>query len=216
MPRLVKLNSLMGRCFCLLAAIGLSSCASNPLNFGQDSRNKMIVSVRDQKMLLVRDGEPVKTYRISTSKFGIGDRPGSNCTPLGRMQVAKKIGDQAPIGSVFKSRRPTGEVLPPNAPGRDPIVTRILWLKGKEAHNRNAFRRTIYIHGTPEERRLGTPASYGCIRMASRDIADLYDRVGPGADVYVIRGSIQEIKPVQTTVSFSKGATRSRWRNSQT
>ena len=80
-------------------------------------------------MLLVRDGKPVKTYKVSTSKFGIGDRPGSNCTPLGTMQVAKKIGGSAQAGTVFKSRRPTGEVLKPNAPGRDPIVSRILWLK---------------------------------------------------------------------------------------
>jgi hypothetical protein len=154
----------------------------------------MIVSVRDQKMLLVRDGTPVKAYKISTSKFGVGDRPGSNCTPLGRLQVAKKIGDNAPIGSVFKTRRRTGEVLPPNAPGRDPVVTRIMWLTGTESRNQNAFRRTIYIHGTPEERRLGTPASYGCIRMASKDVADLYNRIGTGADVFVIRGSIQSDK----------------------
>lgn len=173
----------------LAAALVLSSCGSTP--FGKDNRNKMIVSVRDQKMLLVRDGKPVKTYRISTSKFGVGDRPGSNCTPLGRLKVAKKIGANAPIGAVFKNRRPTGEVLKPNAPGRDPVVTRILWLTGTESRNRNTFARTIYIHGTPEERRLGSPASYGCIRMGSRDVADLFNRIGHGADVFVIRGSIQ-------------------------
>lgn len=175
----------------LLAAFGLVGCGSSSSPFGSDTRNKMIVSVRDQKMLLVRDGNPVKSYKISTSKFGIGDRPGSNCTPLGRLQVAKKIGANAPMGGVFKSRRPTGEVLRPNAPGRDPIVTRILWLTGTESRNQNAFRRTIYIHGTPEERRLGSPASYGCIRMGSHDVADLYNRIGTGADVFVIRGSIQ-------------------------
>ncbi len=142
-------------------------------------------------MLLVRDGKPVKSYKISTSKFGIGDRPGSNCTPLGRLKVAKKIGDRAPSGAVFKSRRRTGEVLRPDAPGRDPIVTRIMWLAGMERHNQNTFRRTIYIHGTPEERRLGSPASYGCIRMGSKDVIDLYNRVGTGADVFVVRGSIQ-------------------------
>jgi lipoprotein-anchoring transpeptidase ErfK/SrfK len=162
----------------------------------------MIVSVHDQKMLLVRDGTPVKTYKISTSKFGVGDRPGSNCTPLGRLQVAKKIGGNAPIGSVFKSRRPTGEVLKPNAPGRDPVVTRILWLTGTESRNKNTFRRTIYIHGTPEEKRLGQPASYGCIRMASRDVADLYKRIGHGADVFVIRGSIQASTPNQASASL--------------
>ncbi len=155
-----------------------------------DRRNKMIVSVRDQKMLLVRDGEPVKAYKISTSKFGLGDQPGSNRTPLGRMKIAKKIGSGSPAGAVFKSRRPTGEVLKPNAPGRDPIVSRILWLAGTDSNNRNAFRRFIYIHGTPEVYKLGHPASYGCIRMGCRDVVDLYNRVGQGADVYVVRGSL--------------------------
>jgi lipoprotein-anchoring transpeptidase ErfK/SrfK len=186
----------------LLAAVGLCGCGSDSLSFSGDNRNKMIVSVRDQKMLLVHDGTPIKSYKISTSKFGIGDRPGSNCTPLGRLQVAKKIGDNAAIGSVFKSRRPTGEVIKPNSPGRDPVVTRILWLTGTESRNQNTFRRTIYIHGTPEERRLGSPASYGCIRMGSRDVADLYGLIGTGADVYVIRGSIQTKSENPASVSL--------------
>lgn len=194
----------------LLAAVGLTGCGSNSMSLGRDTHNKMIVSVRDQTMLLVRDGTPVKAYKISTSKFGIGDRPGSNCTPLGRLQVAKKIGDNAPIGGVFKSRRPTGEVLKPNAPGRDPVVTRILWLTGTESRNQNAFRRTIYIHGTPEERRLGSPASYGCIRMGSKDVADLYKRIGTGADVFVIRGSIQSGGSGEASASVAKGHVRSR------
>ncbi len=155
-----------------------------------DNRNKMIVSVRDQKMLLVCDGKPVKAYKISTSKFGIGDQPGSNRTPIGKMKVARKIGCGQPAGAVFKSRRPTGEVIKPNAPGRDPIVSRILWLTGTDSNNRNTYRRYIYIHGTPEVNRLGTPASYGCIRMGTKDVVDLYDRVGTGADVYVTRGSL--------------------------
>jgi lipoprotein-anchoring transpeptidase ErfK/SrfK len=188
----------------LVAALGLSSCGTSSLGHGKDTRNKMIVSVRDQKMLLVRDGTPVKSYPISTSKFGIGDRPNSNHTPLGHLQVAKKIGDRAPIGSVFKSRRRTGEVLAPNAAGRDPIVTRILWLTGAEARNQNTFRRTIYIHGTPEERRLGSPASYGCIRMGSKDVADLYNRVGTGADVFIIRGSIRANQTYTGTASAGK------------
>src|SRR5690606_32987449 len=129
----------------LFIALNFRSCTPQP-----DDRSKMIVSVRDQKMLLMRDNQPVKTYKISTSKFGLGDTPRSNCTPLGRMKVAKKIGCGQPCGAIFKSRRPTGEVLKPNAPGRDPIVSRILWLKGTQGHNRNAFNRYIYIHGTPE------------------------------------------------------------------
>ena len=169
-----------------LVALGLSSCGTSR----KDTRNTVIVSVKDQKMLVVRDGVPVKSYKVSTSKFGLGDTPGSNRTPLGRMEVAQKIGCNARPGTVFKSRRPTGEVLKPNAPGRDPIVSRILWLSGTESNNRNAFRRYIYIHGTPEERRLGTPASYGCIRMGTRDVVDLYDRIGTGAKVFVIPGSL--------------------------
>lgn len=169
-----------------LILVGATSCGLA----GKDDRNKMVISVRDQRMLLVRDGKPVKSYKVSTSKFGVGDRPRSNCTPLGRLEVVRKIGDGQRPGTVFKARRPTGEVLKPNAPGRDPIVSRILWLKGTQSQNRNAFRRFIYIHGTPEEWRLGAPASYGCIRMASRDVIDLYNRVGHGADVFVIRGSL--------------------------
>lgn len=167
-----------------------------------DTRNKMIVSVRDQKMLLLRDGKPVKSYKVSTSKFGVGDIPSSNRTPLGRMKVAKKVGGGQPPGAVFKSRRPTGEVLKPNAPGRDPIVSRILWLSGTESHNRNAFRRYIYIHGTPEQYRLGTPASYGCIRMGMNEVVDLYNRVGTGADVYVIRGSLKDVVSKKNHTAF--------------
>ena len=169
----------------ILSLLALSSCGSST-----DSRNKMIVSVRDQKMLLMRDGKPIKSYQVSTSKFGVGDTPSSNRTPLGRMKVAKKIGAGQPAGAVFKSRRPTGEVIKPDAPGRDPIISRILWLTGTQSENRNAFRRFIYIHGTPEHRRLGSPASYGCIRMSSNDVIDLYKRIGVGAQVQVIRGGL--------------------------
>jgi lipoprotein-anchoring transpeptidase ErfK/SrfK len=176
-----------------LSAAMLNSCGS--MHLAKDSRNKMIVSVKDQRLLLVTDGKPVKSYRVSTSKFGVGDIPGTNRTPLGRMEVAKKIGGGHPQGTVFKSRRPTGERLKPDAPGRDPIVSRILWLRGKEPHNRNAFRRYIYIHGTPERRNLGRPASFGCIRMDCREVIDLYNRVGYGAEVYVIRGSLRDTEP---------------------
>jgi lipoprotein-anchoring transpeptidase ErfK/SrfK len=194
----------------LLSAFAFSSCGSSSF-FGRDTRNKMIVSVSDQQMLLVRDGQPVKTYKISTSKFGLGDKPGSNRTPLGHLRVAKKVGCTAPQGAVFKSRKPTGEILKPNSPGRDPIVTRILWLKGLEDRNQNAFKRTIYIHGTPEEKRLGQPASFGCIRMSSRDIADLYNRIGYGADVFIIRGSIQNgRRNGQAVASSNRNGSRSR------
>lgn len=150
-----------------------------------DTRHKMIISTSDQRMLVLRDGKPIAEYPVSTSKFGTGDRRGSNATPLGTLVVKKKIGAGAPSGAVFKARRPTGEILPPNAPGRDPIVTRILWLDGREFRNRNAFSRYIYIHGTPEERNIGIPASYGCIRMKSRDVIELFEIVGTGARVVI-------------------------------
>ena len=161
----------------LLAAFVTGGCA--------DRDHELVISVPEQRLVLLTRGQPTATYPVSTSKFGLGDAPGSNGTPLGAMEVAKKIGGGAPLGAVFKGREATGEVLAPDAPGRDPIVTRILWLRGTEEQNRHAFDRYIYIHGTPEERRLGTPASYGCVRMRSRDVASLFDIVGNGARVYV-------------------------------
>ncbi|MGJ8724210.1 MAG: L,D-transpeptidase family protein [Roseibacillus sp.] len=173
-----------------LAVIGLSSCSSSSSGGRVDNDSEMIVSVRDQSMLLVKGGKATKLYPISTSKFGEGSAPGSNRTPLGKLEIAQKIGGNARPGTVFKGRRPTGEVLRPDTPGRDPIVTRIMWLRGKEQSNSNTFRRLIYIHGTPEERNIGLPRSYGCIRMTSKDVIDLYRRVGVGADIQIIRGSL--------------------------
>ncbi|MEN8679047.1 MAG: L,D-transpeptidase [Akkermansiaceae bacterium] len=173
--------------FALLTALPLFFTSCSP---SVDKENKMVVSVRDQKMLLVKDGRPVKAYPVSTSKFGLGSQSGSNRTPLGNHVVAKKIGGGAPKGAVFKSRRQTGRIMKPNTIGRDPIVTRILWLSGKDSHNRNTFRRCVYIHGTPAEHKIGRPASYGCIRMKSSDVIDLYRRVGEGAGVKIIRGSL--------------------------
>jgi hypothetical protein len=151
-----------------------------------DPHHEIIVSVKDQQLLLKTDGKAEAIYPVSTSKFGIGDRLGSYATPLGKFLVRVKIGMGKPLGTVFHSRVPTGEVLKPNAPGRDPIVSRILWLDGVEPCNRNAFNRGIYIHGTPQEKLLGHPASFGCIRMKSSDVAVLCDRVATGATVRII------------------------------
>src|SRR4029453_19010175 len=142
-----------------------------------DTSNQLIISVRDQKLMLLRNGSKVATYPISTSMFGLGDAWGRMTTPLGYLAVEKKIGDNVPVGAVFHNRRLTGEVLQPNSPGRDPITTRIIWLRGLEAQNAHAFQRCIYIHGTPEEKKIGRPASYGCIRMKSKDVAELYDQM---------------------------------------
>ncbi|MBL9116573.1 MAG: L,D-transpeptidase [Verrucomicrobiaceae bacterium] len=165
---------------CLVLAVCCTQCSSTKSSSGAQ---RVIVSVRDQKLGVYEAGKLVKTYKVSTSKFGLGDRPGSNCTPLGRHEVVAKIGHGLPKGAVLKSRHWNGEVVKPNAPGRDPIVSRILWLSGTEGQNKNAYGRCIYIHGTAEEKRLGVPASYGCVRMSARDIIDVFNKVGIGATV---------------------------------
>jgi hypothetical protein len=175
--------------YLLLLALFLGSCVA------PDTQHHIVVSTREQKLAILDRGTLMATYLVSTSKFGLGDYLGSSRTPLGELQVAKKIGDNAPLGAVFKDRIRTGEIVAPNSPGRDPIVTRILWLRGREAQNANAFGRYIYIHGTPEERLIGTPASYGCIRMRSTDIVQLYNIVGVGAAVTIADAPLVTVIP---------------------
>ena len=173
----------------IIIALLIASCAA------PDTRHQIVISARDQKLALLDRGNVMAIYPVSTSKFGLGDSRGSRFTPLGKMQVAEKIGDNAPPGTVFKSRRRTGEVVLANSPGRDPIVTRILWLRGLEPQNANAFRRDIYIHGTPEEWKIGSPASYGCVRMRSTDIIQLYGIVGNGAAVTIVNEPLVSAVP---------------------
>ncbi len=170
----------------LALALFFSSCET------KDSDHRILVSVADQSLALYHKERLLGRYPVSTSRFGLGDQPGSRATPLGRMEVAKMIGAGAPLGAVFKSRRRTGEVLRPDAPGRDPIVTRIIWLKGLEPQNRHAFARCIYIHGTPEERNVGHPASFGCVRMRSVDVLRIFNAIGVGATVDIIPGSLPD------------------------
>src|SRR5438093_3570729 len=170
-------------------ALIISSCAA------PDAQHHIVISTREEKLALLNRGNLIAVYPVSTSKFGLGDWPGSSCTPLGKLEIAEKIGDNAPPGAVFKDRRRTGEIVLPDSPGRDPIVTRVLWLRGLELQNANAFTRDIYIHGTPEERLIGTPASYGCIRMRSSDIINLYDIVGVGAAVTIVDTALGSVIP---------------------
>jgi lipoprotein-anchoring transpeptidase ErfK/SrfK len=156
----------------------------------------MIVSVPDQVLALVDRGKLIARYSISTSKFGTGDSAASYRTPLGTLFVSAKVGDRLPAGAVIKHRIPTGEIVAVDAPGRDPIVSRVIWLRGMETQNEKARDRCIYIHGTPEERRIGKPASFGCIRMRSRDIIDLYNRVHIGTHVTITLRRIDNfVKP---------------------
>ncbi len=170
-------------------ALLISSCAA------PDTQHHIVISTREQKLALLDRGSLMAIYPVSTSKFGLGDWPGSSCTPLGELEIAEKIGDHAAPGTVFKDRRCTGEIVAPDSPGRDPIVTRILWLRGREPQNANAFARDIYIHGTPEERNIGLPVSYGCIRMRSSDIINLYEIVGYGAKVTIVDAPLAAVVP---------------------
>jgi hypothetical protein len=146
---------------------------------------KLIVSIPEQKLAVVVNNKVFKTYRISTSRYGEGDSLGSWCTPIGKLAVATKIGASVPLGGVFRGRHYTGEILSANAPGRDPIVSRIIWLRGLDGTSKNAFHRCIYIHGTPQEEALGKKASYGCIRMRSNDVAEIFNWVTVGTDVAI-------------------------------
>lgn len=168
---------------CIPSLLCLTAVLINPAAVHASS--SVVVSVPDQTLALIDDGVVVARYPVSTSKFGLGDGSGTYATPLGAMSIASKIGGNAPLGAVFKNRRPTGEMLKPNAPGRDPIVSRILWLRGLEKQNARAYSRNIYIHGTPEERLIGRPASYGCIRMRSTDVAKLFNAVSVGTRIEV-------------------------------
>ncbi|HEV2804613.1 MAG TPA: L,D-transpeptidase [Chthoniobacterales bacterium] len=182
----------MIRRFFALAAVAVLvvSCAT------PDTRHRIVISIPEQRLAVLDNGVLVATYPVSTSKFAIGDAPGSRATPLGELQIEKKIGDAAALGTVFKDRRPTGEILVPDAPGRDPIVTRILWLRGLEPQNANAYGRYIYIHGTAEERNIGKRASYGCIRMRSRDVIQLYNIVGWRARVTILDQPLSAAVPL--------------------
>ena len=158
---------------------------------------KLLVSVPDQKLAVLVAGKPARFYRVSTSQYGEGDSYNSWQTPLGHLQVAHMIGFGMPPGSVFRRRQPTGEVLAPDAPGRDPIVSRIIWLRGLEGENKRAYQRCIYIHGTPQETFLGRKASYGCIRMRSQDVIEMFNWVQVGTAVSIVE------KPVGQAIQES-------------
>ena len=154
---------------------------------------EVVISVAQQQLVVLRDGGLIRKFPISTSKFGLGDSFGSYKTPLGHLRVCEKVGDDFACGTVIKHRAATGEVLAANAAGRDPIVTRILWLDGLDEQNHNAKARGIYIHGTTEERRLGKPVSWGCIRMRSSDVIELFSGIPLGTPVNIIAEKLPKL-----------------------
>lgn len=158
------------------------------------SEKEIVVRVSRQRLYLSEGGEVLKSYPCSTSRYGTGNRMGSNRTPLGRHAVKEKIGQGQPWGMRFVSRRPTGRTGPIYTDRTesevDYVASRILWLEGLEPGvNRggevDSFRRYIYIHGTDEEGWIGTPRSHGCIRMKNSDVIDLFDRIEVGCPVRI-------------------------------
>jgi L,D-transpeptidase catalytic domain len=172
---------------------------------------EIMISVAEQRLALLKDGMVVRKFPVSTSKFGLGDNFGSYKTPLGRLRVYGKLGGDLPEGAVFKHRNFSGEVLRVNARGRDPIVTRILWLEGAEPRNDNARNRCIYIHGTPQERSIGKASSYGCVRMRSRDVVQIFDAVAVGTPVTIITKKLprtQKAEPLKLVDSLADNRRR--------
>jgi len=154
------------------------------------------ISLAAQSLRLLDEaGGPMRSYSVSTSKNGAGELKESYCTPRGRHIVRAKIGAGAPENTIFIGRRPNGEIYTPELgelhPGRDWILTRILWLSGCEpGFNRlgqvDTMQRYIYIHGSPDGAQMGRPGSIGCIRMHNRDIVELFDQVAPGTPVDIL------------------------------
>jgi len=155
---------------------------------------KIEIDAAKQELRLLDGKRVVKRYAVSTATRGLGEKNGSLCTPRGRHIVRAKIGAGQPVGTVFVRRRPTGEVwsreLHERYPGRDWILTRILWLSGCEpGRNRlgdvDTMRRYIYIHGSHDLAEMGKPGSIGCVRMRSSDIVELFDLVPPYTPVEI-------------------------------
>ncbi len=169
----------------LILISGLLVCSS--FVYSQDKPDRLIkVSIAEQKLYLMEDDQPLKEYPVSTSVYGIGSEAGSNKTPLGKHKVISKFGDDAPLGSIFRSRINTGRTAKIYTDDtdleEDDVTTRILRLTGLEPGKNqgkgvDSFSRYIYIHGTPEEGLIGQPASHGCIRMKNTDVVELYNLV---------------------------------------
>lgn len=158
------------------------------------SDSHLDICIPTQKLSIIENGQPLKTYPISSAKNGAGEIMSSHCTPRGWHRIRAKIGAELPLYSVFKARRATGEIYSPELaaqyPERDWILTRILWLGGLEPHKNRYGQvdttwRYIYIHGCPDHLIDGTPKSHGCIRMNNQDLVDLFERVNVGMRVYI-------------------------------
>jgi lipoprotein-anchoring transpeptidase ErfK/SrfK len=162
-----------------------SQLPSDDVQSSQNDSWDIEISIANQSLILRRNNEVVRSFPISSSRFGLGMEEGSRKTPLGRFKIGQKIGHGMPHGTVFRSRVPLSpaEALPET---EDLITSRILWLEGLEPHNANTKDRFIYIHGTKHEDRIGQPDSHGCIRMRNADVIELFDLVQEGTLVRIV------------------------------
>ena len=142
------------------------------------------VSARDQILRVLSGEETIRSFPISTSRFGLGSEEGSMKTPLGQFRIGQKIGHNIMEGTIFKDRQPIDQTAD-SPPGDDWVMSRILWLEGLEEHNANTRDRYIYIHGTNHEDQIGEPASHGCIRMTNADVVELFDLVDEQTPVVI-------------------------------
>lgn len=151
----------------------------------------LIVDVERQRLALIVEGRVVREYPVSTARLGVGSEEGSFRTPPGWHRIHARIGAGAPDGAIFESRVPTGRVWAGEPTDQDLILTRVLTLEGLEetvnrGPGRDSLERWIYLHGTNHEDDLGRPASHGCVRLASADVRDLFERVREGDAVVVL------------------------------
>ena len=148
------------------------------------AKKKIKISIQDQSLKVMEGRRILRSYPISSSRYGLGSEEGSMKTPLGEFKIGQKIGHDMPSGTIFKSR----VALTPDDPlpeTDDWVTSRILWLDGLEEHNANTHDRFVYIHGTKHEDRIGTPDSHGCIRMRNEDVIDLFQLVDEGTTVVI-------------------------------
>lgn len=142
------------------------------------------ISIIDQKLQVWDSEILLKSYSISTSKFGTGFEKGSNKTPTGNFIIDKKIGTNEPLMTIFKGRQPIN-IWNEKPTEEDLVLSRILWFSGTEIDNTNTKERYIYIHGTNQENLIGTPSSHECIRMKNNDIVELYKLVQEGTEIII-------------------------------
>ena len=185
----------------LLTSFSAFLFGQNPIEITQKYQKETVikeivfVSIEKQKLYHIKNNKIISEFIISSSAYGTGNKAGSNKTPLGLHKVKQKYGEKTPINGRMVGRVFYGEIATiykdSTKSKTDDVTTRILWLEGLE-HGRNkgegidSFKRYIYIHGTSEEGRLGTPASHGCIRMKNKEVIDLYNKVAIGTLVLIL------------------------------